>query len=72
MLSTLTYAVRVDVSPDQSQVISDTCAAYLDCCSMVSRWRGSIGRSAGKRSTSSSTVSYATSIMWARKWHVPP
>lgn len=36
MLSTLTYAVRVDVSPDQSQVLSDTCAAYLDCCNMVS------------------------------------
>ena len=36
MLSTLTYAVRVDVSPDQSQTISDTCAAYLDCCNMVS------------------------------------
>ena len=37
MLSTLTYAVRVDVSPDQSQKLSDTCAAYLDCCNMVSR-----------------------------------
>lgn len=37
MLSTLTYAVRVDVSPDQSQVLSDTCAAYLDCCNMVSK-----------------------------------
>ena len=36
MLSTLTYAVRVDVSPDQSRVLSDTCAAYLDCCNMVS------------------------------------
>lgn len=36
MLSTLTYAVRVEVSPDQSQVLSDTCAAYLDCCNMVS------------------------------------
>ena len=37
MLSTLTYAVRIKVSPDQSQVISDTCAAYLDCCNMVSK-----------------------------------
>lgn len=37
MLSTLTYAVRVEVSPDQSQTLSDTCAAYLDCCNMVSR-----------------------------------
>ena len=37
MLSTLTYAVRVNVSPDQSQVLSDTCAAYLNCCNMVSR-----------------------------------
>ena len=37
MLSTLTYAIRVDVSPDQSQVLSDTCAAYLDCCNMVSK-----------------------------------
>lgn len=36
MLSTLTYAVRVDASPDQSRVLSDTCAAYLDCCNMVS------------------------------------
>lgn len=37
MLSTLTYAVRVEVSPDQSRVLSDTCAAYLDCCNMVSK-----------------------------------
>ena len=37
MLSTLTYAVRVDASPDQSQTLSDTCAAYLDCCNMVSK-----------------------------------
>lgn len=37
MLSTLTYAVRVEVSPDQSRVFSDTCAAYLDCCNMVSK-----------------------------------
>ena len=36
MLSTLTYAVRVDASPDQAQVISDTCSAYLGCCNMVS------------------------------------
>ena len=36
MLSTLTYAVRVEVSPEQSQTLSDTCAAYLDCCNMVS------------------------------------
>ena len=36
MLSTLTYAVRVDASPDQSQTLSDTCAAYLGCCNMVS------------------------------------
>ena len=37
MLSTLTYAVRVDASPDQSRVLSDTCAAYLDCCNAVSK-----------------------------------
>ena len=37
MLSTLTYAVRIKVSPDQSQTLSDTCAAYLDCCNTVSR-----------------------------------
>ena len=37
MLSTLTYAVRIKVSPDQSQTLSDTCAAYLDCCNMVSK-----------------------------------
>ena len=37
MLSTLTYTVRVDVSPDQSQKLSDTCAAYLGCCNMVSK-----------------------------------
>lgn len=37
MLSTLTYAVRVDASPGQSRVLSDTCAAYLNCCNMVSR-----------------------------------
>ena len=36
MLSALTYAVRVDASPDQSRVLSDTCAAYLDCCNTVS------------------------------------
>ena len=36
MLSTLTYTVRIKVSPDQSQTLSDTCAAYLDCCNMVS------------------------------------
>ena len=37
MLSTLTYAVRVDASPDQYRLLSDTCAAYLDCCNMVSK-----------------------------------
>lgn len=37
MLSTLTYAVRIKVSPDQSRTLSDTCAAYLDCCNTVSR-----------------------------------
>ena len=37
MLSTLTYAVRVDASPDQSRVLSDTCDAYLDCCNTVSK-----------------------------------
>lgn len=37
MLSTLTYAVRVDASPDQAQALSDTCDAYLDCCNMVSK-----------------------------------
>lgn len=36
MLGTLTYAIRVEVSPEQSQTLSDTCAAYLDCCNMVS------------------------------------
>ena len=28
---------RVEATPDQSQALSDTCAAYLDCCNMVSR-----------------------------------
>ena len=37
MLGTLTYAVRVEASPDQSRVLFDTCAAYLDCCNMVSK-----------------------------------
>lgn len=37
MLSTLTYTVRVDASPNQSQKLSDTCAAYLNCCNMVSK-----------------------------------
>lgn len=37
MLSTLTYAVRIEATPDQAQALSDTCAAYLDCCNMVSR-----------------------------------
>lgn len=37
MLSTLTYAVRVDASPDQAQALSDTCAAYLGRCNMVSK-----------------------------------
>ena len=37
MLSTLTYAVRIKVSPVQSQALSDTCAAYLDCCNTVSK-----------------------------------
>lgn len=37
MLNTLTYAVRIEVSPDQSQVLSDTCSAYLDCCNTVSK-----------------------------------
>lgn len=37
MPSTLTYAVRIKVSPDQAQVLSDTCSAYLGCCNMVSR-----------------------------------
>ena len=36
MLSTLNYAIRVEVSPEQSQTLSDTCDAYLDCCNMVS------------------------------------
>ena len=37
MLSTLTYAVRIETAPEQSRMLSDTCAAYLDCCNMVSR-----------------------------------
>lgn len=37
MLSTLNYAIRVEVSPEQSQTLSDTCDAYLDCCNMVSK-----------------------------------
>ena len=37
MLSTLTYAVRVDTSPDQYRLLSDTCAAYIDCCNMISK-----------------------------------
>ena len=37
MLSTLTYAVHIKVSPGQSQALSDTCAAYLDCCNVVSK-----------------------------------
>lgn len=37
MLSTLTYAVRVDASPDQYRLLSDTCAAYIDCCNMISK-----------------------------------
>lgn len=37
MLSTLTYAVRIKVSPDQSKTLSDTCAVYLGCCNMVSK-----------------------------------
>lgn len=37
MLSALTYAARVDAPPDQYRLLSDTCAAYLDCCNMVSR-----------------------------------
>lgn len=36
MLDTLTYAVRVETTPDQSKTLSDTCSAYLDCCNMVS------------------------------------
>lgn len=37
MLNTLTYAVRVETTPDQSKTLSDTCSAYLDCCNMVSK-----------------------------------
>ena len=37
MPSTLTYAVRIKVSPDQSKTLSDTCAVYLECCNMVSK-----------------------------------
>ena len=37
MLSALTYAVRIEATPGQSQTLSKTCAAYLDCCNMVSR-----------------------------------
>ena len=37
MLNTLTYAVRVETTPDQSKTLSDTCSAYLDCCNMSSK-----------------------------------
>ena len=37
MLSTLNYAVRIEATPGQSRMLSDTCAAYLDCCNMVSK-----------------------------------
>lgn len=36
MLNTLTYAVRIETTPDQSKTLSDTCSAYLNCCNMVS------------------------------------
>ena len=36
MLNTLTYAVRIETTPDQSKTLSDTCSAYLGCCNMVS------------------------------------
>ena len=29
--------MRIEATPDQAQALSDTCAAYLDCCNMVSR-----------------------------------
>lgn len=34
MLNTLTYAVRVETTPDQTKTLSDTCSAYLDCCNI--------------------------------------
>lgn len=37
MLNTLTYAVRVETTPDQSKTLTDTCTAYLDCCNTVSK-----------------------------------
>jgi len=37
MLNTLTYAVRIETTPDQSKTLSDTCSAYLDCCNVVSK-----------------------------------
>ena len=37
MLSTLTYAVRVETTLDQSRTLFDTCSAYLGCCNMVSK-----------------------------------
>ena len=37
MLNTLTYAVRVETTPDQSKTLTDTCSAYLDCCNTVSK-----------------------------------
>lgn len=37
MLNTLTYAVRVEATPDQFKTLSDTCSTYLDCCNVVSK-----------------------------------
>ena len=37
MRNTLTYAIHVETTLDQSKTLSATCSAYLSCCNMVSK-----------------------------------
>ena len=37
MRNTLTYAIHVETTLDQSKTLSATCSAYLGCCNMVSK-----------------------------------
>lgn len=37
MINTLTYAIHIKTTPEQSKTLTDTCSAYLSCCNTVSK-----------------------------------
>lgn len=75
MLSTLTYAVRVETTSTQSEILDATCSAYLDCCNMVSKtaWehktlsQKTLGRPASRNTIPPDTTLYGTGITASSK-----